>query len=88
MRIDWDHMIWICFSCGELFNSEICWSFTGECYDCYPRIDQMKIKKVKKECPEQSYIAENFETEKKAREEMIIKADELERLLKLFKIKK
>jgi hypothetical protein len=46
MRIDWDHMIWICFVCGEMFNSEICWSFTGECYECYPRPNDMKELKT------------------------------------------
>lgn len=35
--VDWDHVIWICYKCGKMFNSEICNSFTGECYECYPR---------------------------------------------------
>jgi len=36
--------IWVCYSCGELFDSETCWSFTGECYECYPRPNEMKVK--------------------------------------------
>ena len=37
--------IWVCFMCGEMFDSKLCWSFTGECYDCYPRPNEMKVKK-------------------------------------------
>lgn len=40
--------IWVCFMCGEMFDSELCWSFTGECYDCYPRPNDMKEKGVLK----------------------------------------
>jgi hypothetical protein len=36
--------IWVCFSCGEMFDSELCWSYTGECYECYPRPDKMKVQ--------------------------------------------
>ena len=36
--------IWVCFNCGELFDSELCYSFTGECYECYPRPNDMKVK--------------------------------------------
>lgn len=41
-KIGWSHTIWVCHSCGNLFDSEICSSFTGECYTCYPRPDRMK----------------------------------------------
>jgi len=34
--------IWVCFSCGEMFDGELCSSFTGECYECYPRPKEMK----------------------------------------------
>jgi hypothetical protein len=43
-RVSWDCCIWVCYSCGEMFDSELCWSFTGECYECYPRPDKMKVK--------------------------------------------
>jgi len=29
--------IWVCYDCGEMFDSELCWGFTGQCYECYPR---------------------------------------------------
>ena len=35
--------IWACYKCKELFDSEICTSFTGECYKCYPRPNDMKV---------------------------------------------
>ena len=34
--------IWACYDCGELFDSEICRGFTGQCYSCYPRLDEMR----------------------------------------------
>jgi len=34
--------IWVCYKCGEMFDGELCWSFTGECYECYPRPQEMK----------------------------------------------
>ena len=36
--------IWVGYKCGEMFDSELCWSFTGECYECYPRPNEMKVK--------------------------------------------
>jgi len=33
--------IWVCYKCGEMFDSEICMGFTGECYKCHPRPDKM-----------------------------------------------
>ena len=36
--------IWVCYKCGEMFDGELCWSFTGECYECYPRPNDMKVK--------------------------------------------
>jgi len=36
--------IWVCYKCEEMFDSELCWSFTGECYSCYPRPDEMKVE--------------------------------------------
>jgi len=36
--------IWVCYDCGEMFDSELCWSFTGQCYECYPRPDEMRVK--------------------------------------------
>lgn len=29
--------IWVCFTCGEMFDSELSPIYTGECYECYPR---------------------------------------------------
>lgn len=29
--------IWVCYDCGEMFDSELANGFTGQCYDCYPR---------------------------------------------------
>jgi len=34
---NWIACIWVCYDCGEMFDSEICNSFTGQCYECYPR---------------------------------------------------
>jgi len=33
--------IWVCYQCGEMFDGEICTLFTGQCYKCYPRPDEM-----------------------------------------------
>ena len=37
--------IWICYDCGEMFDGELCTGFTGQCYECYPRPDEMREAK-------------------------------------------
>jgi|TARA_B100001559_G_C16378122_1_gene565248 hypothetical protein len=41
-KIGWNHTIWVCYDCGEMFDGELCTAFTGQCYTCYPRPDKMK----------------------------------------------
>lgn len=41
-RVGYDVCIWICHTCGNMFDSELCKGFTGQCYSCYPRPDEMK----------------------------------------------
>jgi len=36
-RVGWVATIWVCYECGEMFDSDLSASFTGQCYDCYPR---------------------------------------------------
>jgi hypothetical protein len=52
MTVDFIHVpygqyatIWSCYKCNSLFDSELCSSFTGECYECYPRPSEMKGEK-------------------------------------------
>jgi len=40
-RVGWKATIWVCYQCGEMFDGDICVSFTGQCYKCYPRPDEM-----------------------------------------------